>query len=234
MFPDATNDSLPHEDQDQVSFPTQNAKNISLTNASIQKEAPAPTTPQKKPRTKKQPIDSDSAMADDNDNGNESPSKKTKRSPTKKTGAMGPIPATYEEASAADKMMIRMREVDGKSWVEIRKTLEDLMQAKIGASSLQIRYTRMKANFVVFEQDDVCIFLSFPFSACFLSIKDRWLRTEQVPVLLQAKKDIEEKMEAEKWQRVADAIEEKTGNKYPSSAVQKKFKEVNKGGSGVS
>ena len=40
-------------------------------------------------------------------------------------------------------------------------------------------------------------------------------------------------MEAEKWQRVADAIEEKTGNKYPSSAVQKKFKEVNKGGSGL-
>ena len=30
----------------------------------------------------------------------------------------------------------------------------------------------------------------------------------QIPVLLQAKKDIEEKMEAEKWQRVADAIEE--------------------------
>ena len=56
----------------------------------------------------------------------------------------------------------------------------------------------------------------------------------QIPVLLQAKKNIEEKMEAEKWQRVADAIEEKTGNKYPSSAVQKKFKEVNKGGNGLS
>lgn len=169
-------------------------------------------------------------MADDNDN--ESPLKKTKRSPTKKAGAMGPIPATYEEASSEDKMLIRMREVDGKSWPEIRKKLEDITQAKIGASSLQIRYTRMKANFVVFEQDDVCI-LSFLF-LCFLSIQSRWLIWGQIPVLVQAKKDIEEKMEAEKWQRVADAIEEKTGNKYPSSAVQKKFKEVNKGGNGLS
>lgn len=137
----------------------------------IQNEAPAPTTPQKRPRTKKQPIDSDPADADGKDN--ESPSKKTNRSPTKKAGAMGPIPATYEEASSEDKMMIRMREIDGKSWVEIRKTLEDIMQARIGASSLQIRYTRMKANFVVFDQDDVCI-LFFPF-LCFLPTQGRWL-----------------------------------------------------------
>lgn len=37
-------------------------------------------------------------------------------------------------------------------------------------------------------------------------------------------------MEQEKWQRVADALEAKTGNKYPSSAVLKKFKELNKKG----
>ena len=134
-------------------------------NPSIQNEAPS--TPQKRPRAKKQAIDFDPTNADDDEN--ESPSKKTKRSPTKKGGVMGPIPATYEEASSEDKMMIRMREVDGKSWAEIRKMLEDTMQAKIGASSLQIRYKRMKANFVVFDQDDVCI-PSFSFSA-FLSIQ---------------------------------------------------------------
>lgn len=37
-------------------------------------------------------------------------------------------------------------------------------------------------------------------------------------------------MEQEKWQRVADALEVKTGNKYPSSAVLKKSKELNKRG----
>ena len=33
-------------------------------------------------------------------------------------------------------------------------------------------------------------------------------------------------MELEKWQRIADAIEAKGGSRYPSSAVQKKFKEM--------
>lgn len=33
-------------------------------------------------------------------------------------------------------------------------------------------------------------------------------------------------MEQEKWQRIADAIEAKGGSRYPSSAVQKKFKDM--------
>lgn len=45
---------------------------------------------------------------------------------------------------------------------------------------------------------------------------------------MQSKKDIEGKFEVEKWQKIADLIETKTGNKYPSSAVQKKYKELNK------
>lgn len=41
-------------------------------------------------------------------------------------------------------------------------------------------------------------------------------------------------MEQKKWQRVADALEVKTGNKYPFSVVLKKSKELNKrGGSGL-
>lgn len=39
-------------------------------------------------------------------------------------------------------------------------------------------------------------------------------------------------MEQEKWQKVADVLEAKTGNRYPSSAVLKKFKELNKRGGG--
>lgn len=37
-------------------------------------------------------------------------------------------------------------------------------------------------------------------------------------------------MEHEKWQRIADAIEAKSGNKYPTTAIQKKFKELSKKG----
>ena len=33
-------------------------------------------------------------------------------------------------------------------------------------------------------------------------------------------------MELEKWQRIGDVIEAKDGSRYPSPAVQKKFKEM--------
>lgn len=45
---------------------------------------------------------------------------------------------------------------------------------------------------------------------------------------MSSKKEIEERFEAEKWQKIADAIEVKSGHKYPSSAVLKKFKEMSK------
>lgn len=49
---------------------------------------------------------------------------------------------------------------------------------------------------------------------------------------MQSKKDIE-KFELEKWQRIADSVEAKGGHKYPSAAVQKKFKELSKRGNGM-
>lgn len=44
--------------------------------------------------------------------------------------------------------------------------------------------------------------------------------------LIQIKKDVEEKFEVEKWHKIAEGIEAKSGNKYPPAAVQKKFKEL--------
>ncbi|ODM14571.1 hypothetical protein SI65_10057 [Aspergillus cristatus] len=141
---------------------------------------------------------------------NESPTKKSKaKSPGKKAG-LGPIPTSYDEASEEDKLIIKMREKDGQGWSDIRKVIEEITGVKFGGSSLSNRYGRMKANFTVFEKEDA-------------------------DYLLQAKKDIEGKMEHEKWQRIADAIEAKSGNKYPTPAVQKKFKELTKkvNGNGV-
>lgn len=40
-------------------------------------------------------------------------------------------------------------------------------------------------------------------------------------------------MELEKWQRIADAIKAKGGSRYPSSAVQTKFKEMARKSNGV-
>lgn len=77
----------------------------------------------------------------------------TKKS--KKTNPLGPMPASYEEANEADRLIIHMKEKEGKSWAEIKKVLETTTGVPLGGSTLQVRYGRMKANFVVFEKDDV-------------------------------------------------------------------------------
>ena len=43
----------------------------------------------------------------------------------------------------------------------------------------------------------------------------------QEPILLKLKKEIEDRFEVEKWQKIADGIADTSGNKYPSAAVQK-------------
>lgn len=155
-----------------------------------------------------------------------SPIKKSKtKSPSKKPGPFGPIPASLVEASAEDKMIVQLKETEGKTWAEIRKALEDFTGLMIGSSTPHVRYARMKANFVVFGVEDVGI-LHSPDDGRF------WL-TLTGTRLLQKKKEIEERFEIEKWQKIADGIEEMGGGKYPSAAVQKKYKELAKNGNSV-
>lgn len=49
-----------------------------------------------------------------------------------------------------------------------------------------------------------------------------------MPIFLQKKKEAEEKFEAEKWQKIGEALESECGKKYPPATLQKKFKEVTK------
>ena len=63
-------------------------------------------------------------------------------------------------------------------------------------------------------------------AATYLLTDNTRLTGAQEPRLLQTKKEIEDRFETEKWQKIADGIEAKGGIKYPASAVQKKFKEL--------
>lgn len=45
---------------------------------------------------------------------------------------------------------------------------------------------------------------------------------------MDVKKDIEEKFEIEKWQKIAAGIEARCGQKYPATAIQKKYKQLSK------
>ena len=101
---------------------------------------------------------SDPKDTDDNDDDNPSPTKKAK-SPSKRSGAMGPILLTYEEAGRADRTMLHMRESEKKPWAEIQKALQEMTGVKLGGSTLQNRYSRIKVNFVVFNKEDVCLLL---------------------------------------------------------------------------
>ncbi|EYE98700.1 uncharacterized protein EURHEDRAFT_374756 [Aspergillus ruber CBS 135680] len=160
-----------------------------------------PVTPQKRSHGKKQPSTDPEAETNDNDEG--SPTKRSRKPPGKKMTVLGPVPASYEEASPEDRMILRMKETEGKGWGEIQKAIEEVTGSNFVGSTLRVRYMKLKANFVVFEREDESH-------------------------LLQGKKELEEKWEHDKWQKIAEYVEMKGGNKYPAAAIQKKFKELSK------
>lgn len=71
---------------------------------------------------------------------------------------LGPVPASYEEASPEDRMILRMKETEGKGWGEIQKAIEEVTGSNFVGSTLRVRYMKLKANFVVFEREDVSLF----------------------------------------------------------------------------
>lgn len=146
----------------------------------------------------------DEGDADGNDD--TSPSKKaktTKGSPKK--AAVIPIPTSLEAAGPEDRMLLRMKEEEGCSWKEIAAAWESMAGNKVPTASLSTRYIRIKANLAVFPGEDE-------------------------ENLIRAKKEIEEKFEVEKWHKIAEAINSISGNKYSTTTLQKKFKEITKKG----
>ncbi|KAE8394535.1 hypothetical protein ETB97_000332 [Aspergillus alliaceus] len=135
-----------------------------------------------------------------------SPPKKTKTaSASSAKTVLGPIPTSLGAAGLSDKMILQMRDEEGKNWGELNEAWMKTTGIKVGASTLRMRYTAMKANFVEMNEDDEARFL-------------------------RSKKEIEENFEQEKWHRIAEAIEVDGGGKYPVTALQKKFKQLIKKG----
>jgi hypothetical protein len=65
------------------------------------------------------------------------------------------MPTSYDNASEEDKMLLRMKDEEGKGWNEIRKAWIAMTGETVGKSTLSGRYGRIKANFVVFKKEDV-------------------------------------------------------------------------------
>jgi hypothetical protein len=83
------------------------------------------------------------------------PSKKPKSADSTPKKGAGPIPISREAAGIADKLILRMREEEGKGWQEINSAWSALTGITVGKSTLPMRYQAMKANFTSVGADDV-------------------------------------------------------------------------------
>jgi hypothetical protein len=78
-----------------------------------------------------------------------------KLKPKNKKDKKTTIPASYETASMEDRMLLHMKEVEMKSWSEIRTQWEAMTGTKVGNSTLSTRYLRIKAKLAGFKPEDV-------------------------------------------------------------------------------
>ncbi|RAK97921.1 Gon7-domain-containing protein [Aspergillus ibericus CBS 121593] len=129
-------------------------------------------------------------------------SKSTTTTTPKKT-KLPPIPTSLEAVTASDRLILRLRDEEQRNWDDINKEWMAQTGILVGKSTLRMRYTTMKSNFVDMDGED----------------EARMLR---------AKKEVEEKFEGDKWRLIADAVESAGGKNYPVGALLKRFKEMNK------
>lgn len=66
------------------------------------------------------------------------------------------IPTSWEEAGAADRMLVTMRG-KGEDWGKIRALWKDITGQHTANSTLPNRYTRVKANLMRLEEGDVSL-----------------------------------------------------------------------------
>lgn len=65
------------------------------------------------------------------------------------------LPMSMKECSEADRMLLHMKDVDGKPWADIRATWKAMTGQETAASTLPNRYNRLKVNLMALEEGDV-------------------------------------------------------------------------------
>ncbi|KAI9878878.1 MAG: hypothetical protein M1830_010234 [Pleopsidium flavum] len=176
---------------------------------------PDATTPQKK-RTPVKATKAEDAEAQDGVE--EAVTPRRRKAPSAPVTPSRPIPANFEAADEADRMLVKMKD-DGLGWAEIRAAWTKSTGESPGASTLPNRYNRLKANFIEFSQEDV---------SSYFMIHGVELKSWQEQRLLAAKTEVEAKFAVEKWTKIADAMEASGSRKYSTIFIQKKLKEVEK------
>ncbi|KAL4784065.1 hypothetical protein BJX76DRAFT_357395 [Aspergillus varians] len=203
-------------DQASSSTKTEEAAERALTSMTAKAEANNPasgTTPRKRSRntaasnSTTTPTKKSRKRKDTTSPGDAEPctpgtgTKNGEETPTR--AALPRIPTSLSEAGMQDKLILKLRDDDNLPWSKVTKQFESITETSVGASTLRMRYTTMKANFTGISEEDEARLFRF-------------------------KKEIEGKFESEKWQRIGEAIIQDGGAKYSAAALQKKFKELSK------
>ncbi|PWY62613.1 hypothetical protein BO83DRAFT_272845, partial [Aspergillus eucalypticola CBS 122712] len=123
---------------------------------------------------------------------------------TKARTPLPPIPTTLASASASDLLILRLRDEASTPWSAINQAWTDLTGISVGGSTLRARYNTMKKNFVVVDPGDEA-------------------------KILQAKKDVEGRLETEKWRLIAEEVGKAGGGTYPGECLRKYVREMEKG-----
>ncbi|MCJ1230882.1 hypothetical protein MMC12_007556 [Toensbergia leucococca] len=164
------------------------------TTPEVQKATTAPETPKGRRTPAKGKAYGSPA---DNDNAN-TPARK-RQAPKTPVVTGRNIPSSWDDADAADKMLVTMKE-NGSDWPTIRKAWEEETGHKTAGSTLPNRYARIKSNMMRLKEGEFAI-------------------------LLAAKKEVERDFETRKWTEIATEMEEKGTEKYPTSFLIKTYKE---------
>ncbi|KAM3423569.1 hypothetical protein BST61_g995 [Cercospora zeina] len=119
-----------------------------------------------------------------------------------KNAVSRPIPRSFDDCDDVDKMLIEWRE-RGIEWGPIKAEWKRLTGEATAVSTLPNRYTRLKTNFAV-------------------------LNEEEHAILIQAKREIEDSFQAQKWSLVANLLHSKGGSDYTSCPVilQRQWKKL--------
>ncbi|KAL3490461.1 hypothetical protein BJX62DRAFT_238094 [Aspergillus germanicus] len=197
---DAAMKAKQEEQDENVSASPAPTQNVVETKSTPAKGSGASSTPSKRARKTAGDTTTPTKRAKKDSTG--TPSTK---GATPRKAALPPVPSSLAEAGTEDKMILNLRDVEGKSWGEITKLFISVTGIQVGGTTLRLRHAAMKAKFVEIPDEDATR-------------------------LLRLKKEIEDKFESEKWARISEAIVADGGGKYPTAALQKKFKQLDKEG----
>ncbi|KAI9826010.1 MAG: hypothetical protein M1819_007465 [Sarea resinae] len=145
-----------------------------------------------------------SAIAGETEKSSEATKQTIPKKHRKPRNAARPIPTSIEEASPEDLMVIDMKG-EGKTWAEIGQKWAEKTGEKAGASTLSNRYGRLMAGLHKVKPEDRII-------------------------LKRIKKQVEAKLEGQKWACIAAEMVKDGAGSYSAKVLEKTWKDSVKSG----